>query len=173
MYRAGRFHCFKSKESISPPSRCCFPLPSYSVLSNFTTQGFTKSYIVAHLTLSWWREWNEMKERGQQMDGPVTSHWVLSWPSSLCPCPIIFAILLFQQGPFSFLIHNISGCLPFPFRLCAWLCRCLTLPFLCTLCPCIPGNRWYHLVQSRDQGLVHGGGCLCVILTWGVGVQSL
>lgn len=32
-----------------------------------------------------------------------------------------------------------------------------TLPFLCTLCSCIPGNRWYHLDQSWEQGLQQGG----------------
>lgn len=35
-----------------------------------------------------------------------------------------------------------------------------TLPSLSTLCPCILGNRWYHLVQSWEEGLQRGGECL-------------
>lgn len=62
------------------------------------------------------------------------------------------------------LISYISAFLHFSFRLWVCLCPCLTLPFHCILFPCIPSNRWYHLVQSREQGLIHGVGvfeCVC------------
>lgn len=160
MYKTGKVLLSQIKGSISPPSLryCCHSLSLSILVPRFpTTHDFTHIWCKPRQREG--MKWDERKRK----DEPVTFDRLgKAFFPHHGPAPLLFAIFptCFNKAPF-LSWYPISQPIPFSFRQCVWLCLCLTLPFLCTLCPCIPGNRWYHLVQSWEQGLKQEGEAAC------------